>query len=183
MIPDVTECADLVEASCPGLYNDLAALRDVAHAAVVAAVGAAPCGQDLQKAVVLDPVAVGPGNHVLVIPGPISVQRRQGKASPMLQLTRLKVSAVVAVIFEGYPLVEMEGEHAYIPEAGTYDRASKFVLSVGWCVFCAMRDAVAAGNLLSNVDPDQDIDVTQGTFEDSGGGQATISFQVSWLAP
>lgn len=183
MIPDVSECADAVEAACPGLYNDLAALRDVAHAAVVEAVGDLPCGQNLSKGVVLDPVAVGPGNHVLVIPGPVKLQRRQGKAAPLMQLTRLQVSAVVAVIFDGYPLAEMEGEHVYIPDADTYDRASKFVLSIGWCVLCAIRDAISAGNLLATMDPGQDISISNATFEDSGGGQATIAMNIEWLAP
>lgn len=183
MIPDVSQCADAVEAACPGLYNDLAAVRDVVYTAVVDAVGDLPCGQGLDKAVVLDPVAVGPGNHVLVIPGGIAVQRSKvGKQAPLLQLTQLKVSAVIAIIFDGYPIAEMEGEHVYIPDGDTYDRASKFVLSIGWCVFCAVREAIAEGNLLANVNPGQDIELSRGTFDDSGGGQATISFELSWLA-
>jgi hypothetical protein len=183
MIPDVSRCADGVQAACPGLYDRLAELRDLVYATVQAAVGDLPCGQDLDRAVILDPVAVGPGNHVLVIPASIKMVRPRNAKLPTLMVPRLRVSAVVAVVLEGFPVPTMEGDHVLLPTAEEYDEAAKYVTSIGWCVACAIVEAVQAGNLVTGMELGDDLEFDDLTFSDSGGGQATVSLRIAWTQP
>ncbi len=183
MIPDVSECADEVAVACPGLYDRLAELRDVVHAAVLSAVGELGCVDDLDAAVVLNPVSVGPGNHVLVVPESVRMVRPRNAKLAAVGPARVRVAALVAVVFEGFPVAAVEGDHLLLPSAEEYDRAAKFVSSVGWCVMCAVMDAVRAGNLLSGVEVGDDIEIENLLMEDSGGGQATVSLRVAWTQP
>lgn len=183
MIPDVSACADPVSAACPGLYDRLAELRDLVYTTVVDAVGDLPCGQDLDKAIVLNPVSVGPGNHVLVIPDSIRAVRGRNTKLPPMMPPRLRVAAVVAVIFEGYPVPEMQNDHVLLPTADEYDGAAKFMTSIGWCVTCAIVDAVAAGNLMSGLELGDDLELGDVTIDDSGGGQATVTLRIAWTQP
>jgi hypothetical protein len=183
MIPDVTQCADPVQAACPGLYDRLAELRDLVYSAVVDAVGDLPCGQDLDKAVILNPVSVGPGNHVLVIPEGVKMVRPRNAKLSAVTLPRLRVSAVVAVILDGFPIAEVEGDHVLIPTADEYDGAAKYVTSLGWCIACAIIEAVQAGNLLTDMEVGEDLEFENMTMEDTGGGQATISLRIAWTQP
>jgi hypothetical protein len=183
MIPDASRCAPDVQAACPALYDELDAIKSLAFSTVLSTLGDLPCGEGLDAAVVLDPVAIGPGNHVIVIPEKIAMERSKNTKSPLLVMARMRTTAVVGLIFEGYPIAEMEMEHVLLPSAEEYDGASKFVTSIGWCVFCAFVDAINAGNLFGGLDQSRDIQITEGQFSDSGGGQATVTFRLSWLSP
>lgn len=178
-IPPFTPCSDAAVAACPGLYNDLNSVRGVVHAAVLAAVGDTPCGENLSSSVMLNPVTVGPGNHVMVIPERLTVVRKS-RPAVQFQMARLQVRAMVAIVFDGFPIPQMEGDHVLLPEISEYNEAAKFVTSIGWCAFCAMVDAMNAGNLLQSADQFDDVTITDGEFSDSGAGQANITFHLTW---
>lgn len=172
MIPFIELCSDGGEATCPRLFDDLEALRAAADQSVRNAV-TVPVGDNLDSFVSLDPVAFGEGNYVAVVMQNLS--RVAGKNGAM---PRSQVKAVVYGVFAGYPTIVTSDEGVFLPSAEEYHEAAKWVLGLGFCVWCSLVEGATSGNLLSV----PHTDISMGSLEglDFDGGQAGFKIPLSW---
>jgi hypothetical protein len=170
MIPMIELCAEGANATCPRLFDDLEALRAASDGAVRAAVDV-PVGENLESFVSLDPVAFGEGNYVAVV-----MENMTRAASKGMHRTRVR--AQVYGVFAGYPTIESSDEGVFLPAAAAYHEAAKWILGLGFCVWCRLVEGSAAGNLLSVPHTDVELGAMEGL--DFDGGQAGFKIPVSW---
>lgn len=182
MIPIVSQCIEDEIPGCPKLFDHLDSIREIVTASVLSVVEPT-CGDDLYSIVAVPPFVLVPEeNRVLVYPESVSLVRTKGK-SALLVTTRTKVTAVVVVALSGYPTIT-ETNEGYIatPHPSETHSASKFILGLSWCVWCALVDAINAENLLVDKQLHDDISVDSMSPIDFETGLGGFELRISWYA-
>ena len=183
MIPVVNRCVEAGDAPCPTLFNQLDAIRGVVTAAVLTVVEPT-CTDALDSLVTLPPFVLTPeDNKVIVYPESVSLERSKSK-SPLLVTTRTKVTATIVVALSGYPSIGMDEAEGYIttPHPADSHAAAKFITGLGWCVWCALVDAINNKALLPNKELHDDIAMTTMKLLDFETGIAGLEIGMTWYA-
>jgi len=157
-IPNFSGCYSDV-AGCPKLFEDLEAILGVVWSKLSEQLGNNACSQNMQTFVSMPSVATDNCNMVAVFPEGVSIERPQSVAQQMV-LRRTRIQAGILVMFDGYPTVEMYDNVPVYPSTVEQHLASKFVMSMAWCVMCALNEAISDGTLLGENDISLDGNIT-----------------------
>lgn len=149
-IPNYSGCyTDVV--GCPKLFEDLEAILGVVWSRLSTVLGDNPCSQNMETYVSMPMAATDSCNRVMVFPLGVSVERPQSKTQ-IVGLRRTRIEAGIIVMFDGFPDMQMLDNVPVFPAPVDLHNASRFLISLAWCVMCEIMDSINNGTLLGEND-------------------------------